>query len=105
MQIVTYMFRTVANQGDCKALLLNQFFIADYKIQNVNMMIKAIYFDNFTGEHNYYMVTLKHLEAFKEEDLTASANSEGDLDGMMGKLLQGLMGGGSGGIESLLGQG
>ena len=52
------------------------------------------------------MITLKHLENFREEDLTQS-NSEGpELDGMMGKLLQGLMGAGSGGgIESLLGSG
>jgi hypothetical protein len=36
--------------------------------------------------------------------LRQSKESEsGELDGMMGKLLQGLMGGGSGGIESLLG--
>jgi hypothetical protein len=48
------------------------------------------------------MVTLRHLENFREEDLTSAGESQ-DMDGMMGKLLQGLMGGGSGGLESLLG--
>jgi hypothetical protein len=50
------------------------------------------------------MVMVKHLEQFKEEDLAMTQGEDNEnLDGMMGKLLQGLMGGGSGGIETLLG--
>ena len=67
------------------------------------MLIKAIYFDHFDGAQGYYMVTLKHLEQFKEEDLTMGGGESMEMDGMMGKLLEGLMGGGSGGLESLLG--